>query len=36
MKKDKAGFPRKEASSPVLEMTSSFTDDAILMEIYGE
>ena len=28
-----ADFPSKEASSPVLEMTASFTDGAILMEI---
>ena len=28
-----ADFLSKEASSPVLEMTASFTDGAILMEI---
>ena len=28
-----ADFPRKEASSPVLETTASFTNSTILMEI---
>ena len=28
-----ADFPSKEASSPVLEKTASFTDGVILMEI---
>ena len=28
-----AGFGRKEASSPLLEMTASFTDGAILLKI---
>ena len=28
-----AKFPRKEASSPILEMTPSFTDGATLIEI---